>query len=82
MHFIHPEYLYGLFLLIIPVLVHLFQLRRFKKEKFTNVKFLKKAVLKTRKSSQIKKWLILTIRCLLLACLGRKYPGAGNGGLP
>ena len=69
MHFIHPEYLYGLFLLIIPVLVHLFQLRRFKKEKFTNVKFLKKAVLKTRKSSQIKKWLILTIRCLLLACL-------------
>lgn len=69
MHFIHPEYLYGLFLLIIPVLVHLFQLRRFKKEKFTNVKFLKKAVLKTRKSSQVKKWLILTLRCLLLACL-------------
>ena len=69
MHFIHPEYLYGLFLLIIPVLVHLFQLRRFKKERFTNVKFLKKAVLKTRKSSQVKKWLILTLRCLLLACL-------------
>lgn len=69
MHFIHPEYLYGLFLLIIPVLVHLFQLRRFKKERFTNVKFLKKAVLKTRKSSQIKKWLILTLRCLILACL-------------
>ena len=69
MHFIHPEFLYGLFLLIIPVLVHLFQLRRFKKESFTNVKFLKKAVLKTRKSSQVKKWLILTNRCLLLACL-------------
>ncbi len=69
MHFKHPELLYALFLLVIPVLVHLFQLRRFRTEKFTNVKFLKKAVLQTRKSSRIKKWLILLTRLFLLASL-------------
>lgn len=69
MLFKHPEILYALFLLIIPVLVHLFQLRKFREERFTNVKFLKKANLKTRKSSQIKKWLILCTRLLLLTSI-------------
>lgn len=69
MQFKHPELLYLLFLLVIPVLVHLFQLRRFRTELFTNVKFLKKAVLQTRKSSRIKKWLILFTRLFLLACI-------------
>src|SRR5690606_14379538 len=69
MLFKHPELLYGLFLLVIPVLVHLFQLRRFRREQFTNVKFLKKAVLQTRKSSRIKKWLVLLLRLLLFASL-------------
>ena len=69
MLFRHPELLYGLFLLVIPVLVHLFQLRRFRKERFTNVKFLKKAILQTRKSSRIKKWLILLFRLLIFASL-------------
>lgn len=65
MQFKHPEILYALLLLLIPILVHLFQLRRFKKTPFTNVHFLKEAVLQTRKSSQIKKW--LTLLCRLLA---------------
>ncbi|WP_281635904.1 BatA domain-containing protein [Flavobacterium marginilacus] len=67
MHFKHPEILYFLFLLIVPVLVHLFQLRRFKKEYFTNVRFLKALSIQTRKSSKIKKWLLLACRLLLLA---------------
>lgn len=69
MQFKHPEILYFLFLLVIPILVHLFQLRRFKKEYFTNVQFLKELSLQTRKSSTIKKWLLLVTRLLLLACL-------------
>ncbi len=69
MQFKHPEILYALLLLLIPILVHLFQLRRFKKEAFTNVKFLKAVTLQTRKSSQIKKWLILTTRLLLLGAI-------------
>ncbi len=69
MQFKHPEILYFLFLLVIPILVHLFQLRRFKKEYFTNVKLLKELQTQTRKSSKIKKWLLLATRLLLLACL-------------
>ncbi|MFV5695777.1 BatA domain-containing protein [Flavobacterium sp. LB3P122] len=69
MHFKHPEILYFLFLLIVPILVHLFQLRRFKKEYFTNVRFLKTLSIQTRKSSKIKKWLLLACRLLLLTCI-------------
>ncbi|WP_367112923.1 BatA domain-containing protein [Lacinutrix sp. MedPE-SW] len=69
MQFKNPELLYALFLLLIPVLIHLFQLRKFQKESFTNVAFLKKVTLQTRKSSQIKKWLVLCLRMLLLAAI-------------
>ena len=69
MQFKHPEILYFLFLLVIPILVHLFQFRRFKKEFFTNVKLLKEIQIQTRKSKSIKKWLLLATRLLLLAAL-------------
>ncbi len=69
MQFKHPEFLYFLFLLVIPILVHLFQLRKFKKELFTNVKFLKELAIQTRKSSKIKKYLLLATRLLLLTAL-------------
>ena len=69
MPFKHPEILYALFLLLIPIIVHLFQLRKFQKVPFTNVAFLKEAILQTRKSSQIKKWLILFTRLILLAAI-------------
>ena len=69
MQFKHPEILYFLFVLVIPILVHLFQLRRFKKEYFTNVQFLKELSIQTRKSSKIKKWLLLITRMLLLAAI-------------
>ncbi len=67
MQFKHPEFLYALFALIIPILVHLFQLRRFQKVDFTNVQFLKAVTLQTRKSSQLKKWLTLLARLLIFA---------------
>lgn len=69
MQFKNPELLYALFLLLIPIIVHLFQLRKFQKEYFTNVDVLKKVQLQTRKSATIKKWLILLTRLLLLAAI-------------
>jgi hypothetical protein len=51
----------------VPILVHLFQFRRFKKEYFTNVQFLSALSVQTRKSSRIKKWLLLSCRLLLLS---------------
>jgi len=62
MQFKHPELLYALLLLIIPILIHLFQLRKFKKVAFTNVAFLQKVNIQTRKSNWIKKWLVLLSR--------------------
>ncbi len=69
MQFKNPEILYALFLLLIPIFIHLFQLRRFQKVDFTNVAFLKKVTIQTRKSSQLKKWLTLLMRLLALACI-------------
>lgn len=69
MQFALPELLYALFALLIPVLVHLFQLRRFKVQKFTNLAFLEKISVQTRQSSTLKKWLILLFRMLALACI-------------
>jgi len=69
MQFKHPEILYFLALLLIPILVHLFQLQRFQKTMFTNVAFLQKISSQTRKSSRIKKWLVLLTRLTLLAAI-------------
>jgi hypothetical protein len=69
MQFKNPEIFYFLALLIIPILVHLFQLQKFVKVPFTNVAFLQKLVQQTRKSSRIKKWLILTTRLLLFLAI-------------
>ncbi|HEA29967.1 MAG TPA: hypothetical protein ENH91_08230 [Leeuwenhoekiella sp.] len=66
MQFKNPDILYALFLLLLPIIVHLFQLRRFKKTAFTNVAFLEAVVKNTRKSSQLKKWIILATRLLAL----------------
>ena len=69
MQFKHPEILWALFLLIIPILIHLFQLRRFTKTPFTNVAMLQKVVSESRKSNTLKKWLLLFTRLLLLAAI-------------
>jgi hypothetical protein len=69
MQFKHPEILYALLLLIIPIIVHLFQLQRFVKVPFTNVAFLKNIEKQTRKSARLKKWLVLMSRLLALSCV-------------
>ncbi len=69
MNFLHPEILLGLFAIAIPIIVHLFQLRKFKSEPFTNVALLKKLVISSRKSSKLKKWLSLISRILIITCL-------------
>ncbi len=69
MQFKYPEFLYFLGFILIPILVHLFQLQRFQKTAFTNVAFLQKLTQQTRKSSRLKKWLILCTRILLFSAL-------------
>ena len=69
MHFKYPAIFYFLFILIVPILIHLFNLKKFKKIEFTNVQFLKKISIETRKSSQVKKLLILATRLLCFTAL-------------
>ena len=41
MKFAYPEFLYALFAIAIPIVIHLFNFRKFKKIYFSNVEFLK-----------------------------------------
>ena len=69
MSFARPEILWALFALLIPIIVHLFNFRRFRKVTFSNVSFLKEVQQETKSRSKIKHFLILLARLLALACL-------------
>jgi len=69
MEFLNPYFLFAFGALAIPVLIHLFNLRRYRKEYFTNVRFLSNIQLETRKSSRLKQLLILVARLLAVSCL-------------
>ena len=69
MNFLYPEFLWALFSLAIPVIIHLFHFRKFKKVYFTNVRFLKQIKNETESTSKIKNLLILIARLLAITCL-------------
>lgn len=69
MSFHHPEFLWALFACLIPLIIHLFNFRRYKKVKFSNVEMLKQLQTESRKSRQIKKWLIMLTRMLAIASM-------------
>src|SRR6187431_847874 len=69
MSFVYPAFLFGLFAVAIPILVHLFNFRRFKKIYFTNVRFLREIKQDTRNRSRLKHLLILASRILAVIFL-------------
>jgi hypothetical protein len=69
MQWTHPSIFWALLLLIIPLLIHLFEWRRFRKFSFTNVRLLQEVEESSRKSKNLKKWLLLFSRLLALSCL-------------
>ncbi len=69
MLFKYPQLLWALWLLLLPILVHLLQLRKFKRTPFTNVKLLQKVVAKSQRSQSLKRWLLLFTRMALFASL-------------
>jgi len=69
MQFKYPGIFYLLIVLIIPLIIHLFNLQKFKKIAFSNVQFLKKVKLESRKSSKIKKLIILALRIISFLAL-------------
>jgi len=69
MEFVNPGILYGLLAVSIPVIIHLFNFRRFRKVYFTNVAFIKELKQETQKQSRLKHLLVLLMRMLAVAAL-------------
>ncbi len=69
MQFLYPAFLYALAALAIPVIIHLFNFRRFKRIPFTNVRFLKEIKHQTQSQNRLKHLLILLMRLLAVAFL-------------
>lgn len=69
MQFINPGFLYALIALAIPIIIHLFNFRRFKKIPFTNVRFLREIKLQTQNVNRLKHLLVLLARLLALAMI-------------
>ncbi len=66
LHFINPEYLWGLLFLLIPIIIHLFNFRKAKVVFFTRVDLLTEIKTKKRNFSTLKKRLILLSRLLAI----------------
>jgi len=69
MQFANPLILWGLLLLVVPVIIHLFNFRRYRKVFFTNVRQLQEITIKTRRNARLKNLLILLMRMLATAAL-------------
>ncbi|MFZ1749713.1 MAG: BatA domain-containing protein, partial [Saprospiraceae bacterium] len=69
MQFLYPSFLWALLALSIPIIIHLFYFKRFKKVYFTNVKYLKEIKEETSNRNKLKNLLVLLARCLALAAL-------------
>src|SRR5690606_31598102 len=69
MQLLYPGFLYALLVLAIPVLIHLFHFRRFKKVYFSNVQFLKSIQQQQASGKLLKHRLILLSRLAALLFL-------------
>jgi len=81
MRFLSPGFLFALLTIAIPVIIHLFNFRKFKKVYFSNVRFLKNVQVQNSSRQHLKDRLILTARILglmfLVMAFARPYiPGA------
>ncbi len=75
MKFSNPNFLYALFLVIIPIIIHLFNFRRYKKFVFPNIKFLKEVEQKTSSVKNLKHLWVLISRVVFLSALVFVFAG-------
>lgn len=69
MSFASPLFLYGLFALAIPVIIHLFNFRKYKVVYFSNTNLLQNINQQTKSKNKLRHLLVLLARLLALACL-------------
>ncbi|MCL2167515.1 MAG: BatA domain-containing protein [Lentimicrobiaceae bacterium] len=73
MQFSNPLFLFGLCAIIIPILIHLFNFRRYKTTYFSNVKLLQEILQKTKRESQIQHLIVLLMRILGISALALAF---------
>jgi hypothetical protein len=69
MNFVNPGFLYGLFAVSVPIIIHLFNFRRFRKIHFTNVSLIRDLKLQTQKQSKLRHLLVLLLRIIAIIAL-------------
>jgi hypothetical protein len=69
MQFLYPTFLFALGLIAIPILIHLFNFRKYKKVFFSDIRFLQQLTEQTKKQQKLKERLILLCRVLLITFL-------------
>ena len=66
MSFVHPAFLWGLLAVAIPIIIHLFQFRRYRTLYFSDTRFIVELQTEQKRQSQLKKLIILTLRILAI----------------
>ncbi|MGE5806813.1 MAG: BatA domain-containing protein, partial [Ignavibacteria bacterium] len=69
MLFLNPVILFGLLAASIPIVIHLFNLRKLKKIDFSTLAFLKELQKNKIKKIKLKQWLLLALRVLIIIFL-------------
>jgi len=69
LQFLKPEFLWFLLILLIPIIIHLFNFRKYKKIYFSNISFLENLQAENKSKSNLKKILQLISRMLCFSLL-------------
>jgi hypothetical protein len=69
MQFVYPSFLFALFAIAIPIIIHLFHFRRYKKIVFSDLRFLKQVQEQNKAKQKLKDWLVLLSRILAIIFL-------------
>lgn len=69
MSFTYPAFLFALSAIAIPIIIHLFNFRKFKTVYFSNIRFLKEVKEETQAKSKLKHLLVLAARILAISFL-------------
>ena len=69
MTFLNPAVLFGLLAASIPILIHLFNLRKLKRIEFSTLAFLKELQKNKIRKVKLKQWILLALRVLIILFL-------------
>lgn len=69
MFFLKPYLLWGLSFVLVPIIIHLIQVRKYQLFPFSNLRFLKGLMMKKKNLRKWQEYLILLLRCLVIVFL-------------